>query len=188
MSAGDPSFPAPPEDKHRVREQLPDVLAGWIRVEDVLLTAEGGWPLGPPASVSEWWSHVLYLLATATDRLAHHAAATRSASLTERENAEQLAAPALDAIDRLAAALLQRLGDQLDQDALLAEAADFVSEIYDEDDGLLHTSDTLGTLLQAEIVCADEQLPLPDSERANAAVKVLAPLLAQAACVLYVTG
>ena len=41
MSVGDLSFPSPPEDKQRVREHLPDVLAGWIHFEDVPLTAEG---------------------------------------------------------------------------------------------------------------------------------------------------
>jgi hypothetical protein len=176
--------PVPEDVKQRVRDGLPDVLADWVTSGDRLLTPEGGWLPGPPESVGDWWSHVLSLLASGTERVAYHAIAIRSSG-PEREHAGELAGPAVTAIGRLAAALLQRVADQVDELALLAEAEAFVGEVCDEDDGLSHASDALGSLLQAEIVCGEEQVPLPDSERSRAAVKVLAPLLAQAACVLY---
>ena len=62
--------PGTPEDKQRARAALAGALDGWLVAGDALLTPEGGWPLGPPASSSEPWSAILYLIAHASDAVA----------------------------------------------------------------------------------------------------------------------
>jgi hypothetical protein len=60
--------PGTPEDKQRARAALAGTLDGWLVAGDALLTPEGGWPLGPPASSSETWPAILYLIAHAMRR------------------------------------------------------------------------------------------------------------------------
>jgi len=72
--------------------------------------------------------------------------------------------------------------DQINETVLLSEASALVDEIADEDNGVVHASDALGSLLHAQLVGADGPAQLPDSERAGAAVRILAPLLAQHSC------
>jgi len=175
--------PGTPEDKQRARAALAGALDGWFVAGDALLTPAGGWPLGPPASSSETWSAILYLIAHASDAVARY-----SETVMRRGRGEVLEPYARHArieIDRLAALIIGELGEsRLDRDAILDEADAFVDEVDDEHDGMLHTADAIGGLLQARLVCAEDQLDLPASEVATAAVAILAPLLAQRACVL----
>lgn len=133
--------------------------------------------LGPPASTGETWSTIMYLVATASDRLARYSHATHS-STPGPATIQELAERARAEIERLGAAIIHALADRIDQATLLKEASAFVDEIADEDNGIIHTSDALGSLLTPSS-CAEDQHPLPDSEQANAAIRILAPLLAQ---------
>lgn len=45
----------------------------------------------------------------------------------------------------------------VDRDSGAAEASEFVDEVEDEDDGVWHAQDAIGSLLQARLICADEQ-------------------------------
>jgi len=67
--------PGTPEDKQRARAALAGALDGWLYAGDALLTPEGGWPLGPPASSSDTWSVILYLIAHASDAVARYSEA-----------------------------------------------------------------------------------------------------------------
>ncbi len=178
--------PGTPEDKQRARAALAGALDGWLVAGDALLTPEGGWPLGPPASSSETWSTILHLIAHASD-----AAARYSETVTRCGRGDVLEPYARHAwieIDRLAALIIGELGElgesQIDRDLILGEADAFVDEVDDEHNGMLHSADAIGGLLQARLVCAEDELALPASEVAIAAVGILAPLLAQRACVL----
>jgi hypothetical protein len=175
--------PGTPEDKQRARAALGGALDGWLGAGDALLTPEGGWPLGPPASLSETWSAVLYLIAHASDAVGRY-----SEAVMRRGGSEVLEPYARHAqieIDRLAALIIRELGEShIARDPILDEADAFVDEVDDEHDGMFHAADAIGSLLQARLVCAEDQLDLPDSELATAAVGILAPLLAQRACVL----
>lgn len=175
--------PGTPEDKQRARAALACALDGWLGAGDALLTPEGGWPLGPPASSSDTWSAVLYLIAHASDAVARYSEAVMRRGSSEV--LEPYACHAQIEIDRFAALIISELGEShIDRSAILEEADAFVDEVDDEHDGVLHTADAIGSLLQARLVCAEDQLDLPASELATAAVGILAPLLAQRACVL----
>jgi hypothetical protein len=172
--------PGTPEDKQRARAALADGLDGWLVAGDALLTPEGGWPLGPPEASSEAWSAILYVIAHASDAVARY-----SEAVMHRVSRDASAGRARIEIDRVAGLIIGELGGSLiDRDAILEEADAFVDEVDDEHDGMLHTADAIGSLLQARLVCAEDQLDLPASELATAAVRILAPLLAQRVCLL----
>jgi hypothetical protein len=141
-----------PELKDRARRVLRAEYQRWVAYDDVLLTPEGGWPMDVPVSAAETWSTVMYLLATAAEQLGRYSEATRFTAVTP-DSAPAQAARLRESIDRLAAAVLHLIDVAVDEPALLAEASDFVDEVADEDDGLTHTSDRLGSFLQAHLVC-----------------------------------
>jgi hypothetical protein len=174
--------PGTPEDKQRARAALAGALDGWLYAGDALLTPEGGWPLGPPASSSDTWSVILYLIAHASDAVARYSEAVMRRGSSDM--LEPFTRHAQLEIDRLAALIIGELGEHVDRDLVLDEADVFVDEVDDEHDGMLHTADAIGSLLQARLVCAEDRLDLPASELATAAVRILAPLLAQRACIL----
>jgi hypothetical protein len=77
------------------------------------------------------------------------------------------------------------LGEPIDRDAVLAEAGRFLEEVDAEDDGVLHASSALGDLLQVSLICLEERTTVPAAERDRAAVAILAPLVAQDACLRW---
>jgi hypothetical protein len=48
-----------------------------------------------------------------------------------------------------------------------------------------HASGALGSLLQAKLMCLEERVRLPSAERDQAALQILSPLVAQAACLRW---
>jgi len=121
--------------------------------------------------------------ATAVGRYSHHARTI--APCDEQEEIRALAGEASDRLARLAAAVLIELGAPIDCDTVVAEAAEFLEEVDLEEDGLQHASDALGSLLQAKLVCLEERVALPRAELHRAAVGILGPLAAQAACLRW---
>ncbi len=178
-------LPGPPERSQLAREALGDVLDHWLDAGAVYLTLEGGWPLDPPASSSEAWSAILYALADAAGAAGRYSHIARTIAPVDEEQLKALAREASARIARLAAAVLVELGEPIDRDAVLAEAAEFLHEVDEEDDGLQHAGDALGSLLQAKLVCLEERVALPGAERDRAAVAILGPLVAQAACLRW---
>jgi hypothetical protein len=176
--------PGTVEHKSRMRASLPGVLQQWLRAGDRLLSAEAGWPTGPPASASEAWSVMVYLVAGASGAVGRFSQVSRYADPVDPDDVAQCAGWAGEQIARLAAAVLLECSGHVDVQRVLSEADGFVDEIADEDDGLVHAAGAIGSLLQARLVCLEEQLQLPNDELADAATAILAPLLAQYACVL----
>jgi hypothetical protein len=50
---------------------------------------------------------------------------------------------------------------------------------------VLHASSALGSLLQVTLICLEERTTLPTAEHDPAAVAILAPLIAQDACLRW---
>jgi len=157
-------LPGPPERRDLAREALGDVLDHWLDDGEAYLTAEGGWPLGPPASSSEAWSTILYALADAAAAVGRYSHQARTIAPPDEQELEALAAEASARVARLAAAVLIERGAPIDRDAVLAEAAEFLQEVDQEDDGLQHASDALGSLLQAKLVCLEERVAVPRAD------------------------
>lgn len=178
-------FDGPPGREQRAREVLPAVLEDWLRAGEAPLTADAGWPLGPPASSSEAWSVIFYTLQSAADDVGGYSQIVRSIADVDDEHRVALAGRAAAAVGRLAAAILCELGGVIDSDAVVQTAREFIEEVHAEDNGLSHASDALGEFLRARLVCLEERIELPDAEREKAAVGILAPLAAQAACLRW---
>ena len=178
-------LPGPPERKQLACEALGDVLDEWLDAGEAYLTVEGGWPLDPPAGSSEAWSALLYALTDAAVAMGRYSELARTIAPADEEQLRARAREASTRIARLAAAALVELGEPIDRDAVLAEAAEFIGEVDEENDGVTHASDALGSLLQAKLVCLEERVALPSAERVQAAVGILAPLVAQAACLRW---
>ena len=140
-------FRDPPERKQLAREALSDVLDHWLDAGAAYLMIEGGWPLDPPASSSEAWSTILYALADAATAVGPYSHLARTIAPADERGLQALAQQASNRIARLAAAILIELGQPIDRDAILAEAAAFLQEVDHEDDGLQHASEALGSLL-----------------------------------------
>src|SRR5450755_3402870 len=154
-------LPGPPERRHQAREALGDVLDHWLDAGPAYLMIEGGWPLDPPASSSEAWSTILYALADAATVIGRYSHLARSVAPADEQELQALAQQASNRIARLAAAVLIELGQPIARDTILAEAVAFLQEVDHEDDGLQHASDALGSLLQAKLMCLEEQVELP---------------------------
>ena len=168
-------LPLPPERRQLAREALGDVLDHWVRAGEAYLTPDAGWPMGPPASSSETWSAILYALADAAAAVGRYSQIARTIAPAEEEQLEALAREASARIARLAATVLIELGEPIDREAVLAEAVAFLEEVDEEDDGLQHAADALGSLLRAKLVCLDEHVGLPGAERDHAGVAILSP-------------
>lgn len=146
-------LPAPPQRRQLARDALGEVLDDWLHAGKAYLTHEGGWPLGPPATSSEGWSAILYALADAAAMVGRYSQVTRTVTPVEQEQLAPLARLAFTRIARLAAAVLIELGGAIDRGAVLTEAAAFLQEVDEEDDGVMHAGDALGSLLQASLDC-----------------------------------
>jgi hypothetical protein len=173
------SEPGTPEHKQSVRASLAGTLDRWRDAGDLALTPEAGWPLGPPGSSSDTWAVILYVAAGACDAVGRWSEAAIHGNYSDPTRVREHAGRAAMHIERLAAAVLIELGEDINPEQVLAEADAFVDEVVDEDNGLPHACDAIGSLLQARLVCAEDQLELPASELTDAAAKILAPLLAQ---------
>jgi hypothetical protein len=177
--------PPPPERRQLAREALAGVLDHWVRDGEAYLTPEGGWPLGRSTSSGETWSHILYVATDAATMVGRYSQTVWAVEDAEVSQLQELARRASASLARLAALVLIELGEPVDREAVLAQAAEFLQEVDEEDDGLGHASGALGSLLQAKLVCLEEQVALPAGERDQAAVAILGPLVAQAACLRW---
>jgi hypothetical protein len=172
MDAGE-WLPGTPERKQRARGALASTLTHW--------TANGPASLpsvrparGDPAA--ELWAEILAGAVRAAEVVARFSEGSRWPA----GYAEPLAGSAGEAIAELARCVLELAGDlRVNRDALLEEAERFIDEVDDEDNGVMHAVDALSALLQR----AWPRAPAPAEETASLVVGVLAPLLAQDACV-----
>ena len=128
------------------------------------------------------WDEVLRATADAAAMVARYSELARSGEAAGEERLLARAEGATAAIRRLAALVVTDLGVVVDRDGVVTEATQFVDEVEEEDDGLWHAADAIGSLLQARLICAEDGVELPSAELERAGVAILAPLLAQAAC------
>jgi hypothetical protein len=163
---------------------LAGALEEWLKQGAGPLTLEGGWRHGAPVSSSELWATIVSLAVDASGAVARFSEASRYPEVRLRETVERRTDDARVMIRRLAAAALLELEDYVDADELLAAADGLVDEIDDEDDALMHAGGAIASLLRARLLCTEEEVELPSSELASAAIEILAPLLAQYACLL----
>ncbi len=177
--------PGTPERKQRAHQALAGALDEWSEQGAGPLSFEGGWRPGTPISDSELWATIISLTAQAAGAVGRFSEASR---YPEGRSEQTIARRTDDAgvlVWRLAAAILVELdAHPVDHERLLGAAAELIDEIDDEDDGLLHASGQIASLLEARQLCAQEQVPLPADELDRATVGILAPLLAQYACLL----
>jgi hypothetical protein len=162
-----------PERKQRAREALAGTLARWMASELVVLRI-------PQGDSEGWlWGEVIARAARASELTGRWSEFSRH----RRRGTElqALSSATCEAIVQLAVAVIALAGGLLDTAALLQDAEQFLAEVDDEDDGVMHCVDALATLVgrrwDAPAVGA------PGSEQHALIVGALAPLLAQDACV-----
>jgi hypothetical protein len=70
--------------------------------------------------------------------------------------------------------VVTELGVVVDRDRVIMEATQFVDEVEEEDDGLWHAADAIGSLLRARLICLEDGIELPRAELERAGVAILA--------------
>lgn len=170
-------LPGPVARLDRARATLPVVLDRWLGFDELALAQLGVWQLTlGPDSV---WARMPGVLRETADAVARWSETMRTGR-GARGDERLLAQNASRRIDGLAAWVLIDLGLPVDRAPVLAEADSYVEEVNAEDDGLLHATDAISALLDAHL--AGRERPLSQHELEHHAVEILAPLLAQAAC------
>lgn len=170
------------ESKRRARAALQGTLEEWLEEGGGPLTFEGGWRGGAPVSSSELWAMIVSLAVDAGGAVARFSEASRYWEVRSSETVKRRAHDAGVLVRRLAAGVLLELDGHLDRDEILTAADGLLDEIDDEDDGLLHAGGAIASLLRARWLCTEDEIELPQAELESAAVEILAPLLAQYAC------
>jgi hypothetical protein len=178
-------LPRPPERRQLAREALGDVLDHWLNAGKAYLTREGGWPLDPPTSSSEAWSAILYALADAAAAVAATHKSRGQSRLPTRSSLSRSRARPRRGLPGWLQPCWSSWARRSTGTRCWPRAAEFLQEVDEEDDGLQHAGDALGSLLQATLVCLEERVALPGAERDRAAVAILSPLVAQAACLRW---
>jgi hypothetical protein len=128
---------------------------------------------------------VLRATADTAATLARYSEVARRTSDPDRARLTELAVRGQQEIARLVSLVVIELGVPVDRADVVEEAAQFLDEVDQEDDGVWHAQDAIGSLLQARLICAEEQIDMPADELTRASVAILAPLLAQAACLRW---
>ncbi len=174
--------PGDPDRGRRAREVLGEVLDGLLTVDGIELdeppSESGGGTTGA-------WDEVLRETVDAAAMLARYSELARGSTVSDRERLAALATRAEQAIARLVSLIVVELGMRVDRPAVVEEASQLLDEVDQEDDGLWHARDAIGSLLQARLICAEERIELAEAELERASVAILAPLLAQAACLRW---
>ena len=174
-------MPGDPDRSRRARAVLAEVLDGLLTVDAqawMTPSEAGGGSTGA-------WDDVLRATADAAAMLARYSELARGPSEPDGERLSDLARRAA-AGDRSPGQLHRdRTWGAGDRAKVVEEASQFLDEVDQEDDGVWHAQDAIGSLLQARLICAEEQIEMPPPELARASVAILAPLLAQAACLRW---
>lgn len=161
---------------------LGEVLDGLLTVNGISLdepaSEAGGGSTGA-------WDDVLRATADAAAMLARYSEVARGPSVPDSERLADLAVRGHQAITRLVSFIVIELGVPVDREKVVEEASQLLDEVDQEDDGVWHAQDAIGSLLQARLICAEEQIDMPPAELARASVAILAPLLAEAACLRW---
>ena len=175
-------MPGDPDRSRRARAVLDEVLdelltVGSLKLDDPPSEAGGG--------STRAWDDVLRATADAAAMLARYSEIAREPADPDSERLSDLARRGQQAITHLVSLIVIEVGVPVDRAKVVQEASQFLDEVDQEDDGIWHAQDAIGSLLQARLICAEEQVEIPPAELARASVAILAPLLAQAACLRW---
>ena len=174
--------PGDPDRSNLARGVLVEVLDGLLTVNGIRLdepsSEAGGGSTGA-------WDDVLRATADVAAMLARYSEVARGRSVPDGERLSDLALRGQQAITRLVGFIVIELGVPVDRAKVVDEASQLLDEVDQEDDGVWHAQDAIGSLLQARLICAEEQIEMPPAELSRASVAILAPLLAQAACLRW---
>ena len=165
----------------RARAALPFVLDGWLDIDGVPLARFG--VSQPAVGSAAAWVRMPTLLREAAEAVARFSQTMRTGLGSRGDELRLLAERAAHEVDRLAAWVVTELNLPVDHPAMLVEADAYLQEIEAEDDGLLHATDAITGLLQARL--GDRDRAFSEQELEQHAVAILAPLLAQAACLRW---
>ncbi|HET9074863.1 MAG TPA: hypothetical protein VFN48_09805 [Solirubrobacteraceae bacterium] len=88
----------------------------------------------------------------------------------------------LQSLMRLVAWVVITVGLPVDRGALTVEAADYLEEVEAEDDGVAHAADAIAVLIEMTVGPRSQYPWAVDREPERHAVEILAPLIAQLAC------
>lgn len=169
----------------RARAALPLVLDGWLEVGGVPLSRLGVLrPLALGSAAA--WARMPTLLREAAEAVARFSQTMRTDHGSREDELRSLTEHVAQQVDRLAAWVVIDLGLPVDRPAVLAEADEFLQEVEAEDDGLLHATDAITGLFQERL--GDRERASSERELERHAVAILAPLLAQAACLRWSDG
>lgn len=174
-------LPGSAEQVERARAVLPLVLDGWLEVDAVALVrlAVSSSSVGSAAA----WVRMPTVLREAAEAVARFSQRWRTGSGLRDDDLRVLMEHATREVDRLAAWVIVDLGLPVDRAAVIAEADAYLQEVEAEDDGLLHATDAITGLLRAHL--GDRDRAFHEQELEQHAVAILAPLLAQAACLRW---
>jgi hypothetical protein len=128
---------------------------------------------------------VLRATVDAAATVARYSELARGGEAVNEERLVQRADAAARTLRRLAELVVIELRVVVDRGAVIDEAGRFVDEVEEEDDGLWHAADAIGSLLPARSICAEDGIEMPRAELERSGVAILAPLVAQAACVRW---
>jgi hypothetical protein len=171
-----------PDRSSLARGVLAEVLDRLLTVNGIRLDAPSSEAGGGSTGA---WDDVLRATADAAAMLGRYSEVARGPSAPDDERLSDLALRAQQAIARLVSFIVIELGVPVDRAPVLEQASQLLDEVDQEDDGMWHAQDAIGSLLQARLICAEEQIEMPPAELARASVTILAPLLAQAACLRW---
>jgi hypothetical protein len=122
----------------------------------------------PAAGQPVPWDDVLRATAEAAAMLARYSEVARGPSDPDGERLSDLALRGQQAITRLVSFIVIELGVPVDRATVVDEASQLLDEVGQEDDGVWHAQDAIGSLLQARLICAEEQIEMPPAELARA--------------------
>lgn len=131
---------------------------------------------------------MLGVLGDAAGAVARWSQVTRTSGGGDGEEVRLLAGNAAREIGRLAAWVVIDLALPLDRKAVLAEADLYLGEVEAEDDGLMHAADAIAALLEVRLAAVAGERAVSECDFGRHAVKILAPLVAQAACLSWSDG
>lgn len=176
---------APPGRKALASAALAATVDAWLSGERISLAQPNATGVLQVGGSSGSWDEVLRATVDAAAKMARYSELARSAETVGKERLVRRADTAAEAIRELAELVVVELQVVVDRSAVTEMAAQFVDEVEQEDDGIWHAADAIGSLFQARLICAEEGIEMPCAELERSGVAILAPLVAQAACVRW---
>ncbi len=125
---------------------------------------------------------MLTVLGETAGAVARYSQAMRTSISPDRDELRLLTVNALRHIERLAAWVVIDLALPIDRQAVVAEADAYLAEVEGEDNGLTHATDAIAALLEVRLGSGVHERSVSEHELERRAVEILAPLVAQAAC------